>query len=176
MKNDLLFKDYLGYRVYLDGTVINKHNKPLIHQKFRLGYIYVTLSLKGKPKKISLHRLIAECFIPNPENKPCVNHKNGIKSDNRIINLEWCTRSENTLHGIHIIKTINPHPPHYSGIESRQSKTTIMMDKNSGKILKRFDTMTDAAKFINRDISNINQAIKHNGVCADFKWKTISNH
>ncbi|WP_299116901.1 HNH endonuclease [uncultured Winogradskyella sp.] len=63
---------------------------------------YQTVTLcKEKIKYVSLvHRLVAKTFIPNPENKPCVNHKNGIKSDNRVINLEWCTFSENSLHAI----------------------------------------------------------------------------
>lgn len=58
------------------------------------GYLFVQLN--GHIRKI--HRLIAENFIPNPLNKPCVNHKDGIKTNNNISNLEWCTQSENVKH------------------------------------------------------------------------------
>lgn len=64
----------------------------------RLGYKEVALTKEGKTKTILLHRLIAIHFIDNPNNYPCVNHKNGIKTDNRLENLEWCTRSYNTRH------------------------------------------------------------------------------
>ena len=62
------------------------------------GYLRVNLHIGGKSKFYYIHRLVAEAFIPNPEGKPQINHRNGIKTDNRIENLEWCTQSENNRH------------------------------------------------------------------------------
>ena len=62
------------------------------------GYCVLGIWKNGVMKRTSQHRLVAEAFIPNPYNKPVVNHINGIKTDNRVENLEWCTHAENLNH------------------------------------------------------------------------------
>lgn len=66
------------------------------------GYPMVYLSYNCKQYSLSVHRLVAKAFIPNIENKREVNHKNGIKTDNKVENLEWCTSSENSFHAYKI--------------------------------------------------------------------------
>lgn len=64
------------------------------------GYIIVSLHLNLKIKQFRVHRLVARAFIPNPENKPYVNHIDGNKQNNRVDNLEWCTAQENSIHAV----------------------------------------------------------------------------
>ena len=71
--------------------------KPLDNGK---GYLRIKLSNKGFSKRVMLHRIIAEAFIPNPNNKKVINHINCDKKNNSIENLEWCTQSENCLHSV----------------------------------------------------------------------------
>lgn len=71
------------------------------------GYFRCNLKNEGKRYDFTIHRLVALAFIPNEENKPQINHKNGIKTDNRVENLEWCNQSENVTHAVknRLIKT-----------------------------------------------------------------------
>ena len=88
------------YYINENLIVIDKHYKTKKIQTNPKGYMY--MSIGGK--STYYHRIIALTFIPNPENKPEVNHINGIKSDNRIENLEWNTKSENIKHSYNVLK------------------------------------------------------------------------
>ena len=101
------FQDIQGYegsyQVSTMGNVLsfrlNAFLKPWITQH---GYRQLHLTSLGSVKAFNICRLVALAFIPNPENKKCVNHKNGIKTDDRVENLEWATHSENTKHSFRL--------------------------------------------------------------------------
>lgn len=73
------------------------------------GYLQVNLSSNGKQTTFKVHRLVAKAYIPNPENKECINHLDEIKTNNSVNNLEWVTRKENNLYGTHISRSAKGH-------------------------------------------------------------------
>lgn len=92
-------KDFPTYMISNHGRVINnKTNRVLKSCIGKYGYSQISLNKNNKGYSQYLHRLVAEAFIPNPENKPEVNHKDGNKLNNNDWNLEWSTRKDNIKH------------------------------------------------------------------------------
>lgn len=91
---------------------------------------YLSVGIRRKTHMV--HRLVAQAFIPNPENKPCVNHRDGNKQNNSVSNLEWCTIKENNLHarqtGLH--KQLSGYKIKYQSATSKQKAIANLKDKS----------------------------------------------
>ena len=88
------------YSVSTEGVVRKDTTNYILSQSSQQDYKFVTLLVQGKQKRMRVHRMVAETFLDNPENKPYVNHINGNRGDNNVENLEWATPSENTQHAV----------------------------------------------------------------------------
>lgn len=120
------------------GCKRNGKKEKILKQHYdKRGYKKVTLSKNYELKSFSVHRLVAIAFLENLENKRTVNHINGIKHDNRVENLEWCTDSENTKHAFKLgLKT--PPLKGKTGINDKRSKKILQLDKTTLQIIDVF--------------------------------------
>lgn len=91
------------------------------------GYLHVSL---GRNKKVSIHRLVAKAFIPNPNNLPCVNHRDECKANNAVSNLEWCDKSYNALYGSCQEK-----------LRKHKNRPVQMYDKKTNVFIAEFESM-----------------------------------
>lgn len=96
------------------------------------GYPTLSLSKNGTSHTYRVHRLVAIAFIDNPDNKPQVNHKNGVKNDNCVDNLEWCTQSENIRHSVDVLGNSIGSPKGSHKSEEQKKKQSEAM---SGRVL-----------------------------------------
>ena len=168
-----IWKDVVGfeglYRVSNQGRVFDilRDKFISIYQKPK-GYLCCCLRKDNREHMKNVHRIVAESFIPNPDKKSQVNHINGIKSDNRSINLEWVTPSENGLHRYRIL-----------GIDNRTKgkplvknwKKVIQMDL-SGTVINEFESMRAAACETGAPYAMISE-VCHNrrNKAGGFKWR-----
>lgn len=150
MENEI-WKDITGYEGHYQISNFGqaksfKNEKQVILKTLftNHGYAFVTLQNRGNRKAKPIHRLIAFAFIPNPENKPHINHINGIKTDNRIENLEWVTNRENQAHYSKLTKTSSKYLGVYFDKQTNRWRTEIKIN-GKRKNLGRFDTAIEAS-------------------------------
>lgn len=157
--------------IYKNGVKRHKKEKILKAQLNQFGYLRVDLYNKGKRNHLRIHRLVAEAFIPNPENKPEVNHKDEIKTNNCVENLEWMTRKENNNYGTHnerVTKALRNHVAF--------SKTVAQYTKD-GELIKVWQSISEAGRQLGLGTSDISAvAQSKRKTCGGFVWKYVEEY
>lgn len=152
--------DYVGlYEVSSEGRVRNvKTGKILKPKNNRRGYLFVGLHKNGAVKNRYIHRLVAQAFIPNPNKLPEVNHKDEIKANNNLDNLEWVSHRDNSNYG-----------KRNERISKCMSKPIVQIDLSTGLIIKTYPSTTIATRVTGINYDTISRA-------ARGKYKTAGGY
>ncbi len=140
---------YENYEVSSFGNVRNKNTGRILKASSNGGYYSVGLS-NIKTKSFRVHQLVAKEFLPNPENKPQVNHKDKNGLNNKLSNLEWSTNKENSIHRSAGVKQT-----------TNQNLEIYRINPNTNEILEKYNSIEDAAKYI---LDNNNNNLKFNNI------------
>lgn len=157
-----------NYEVSNYGQVRNKTTQYILKPRIcKTGYYQVSIRLNGlsKFKNQYIHRLVAEAWLPNPESKPSVNHKDGDKNNNCVDNLEWMTYAEQQAHRTDILGKKNIGSPKRVGQYTKDNE-----------LIKIYDSVEDAAASFGKSRVNIDSAIHHRKnqqTAYGYIWKYI---
>ena len=169
-----VWKDVIGYeglyQVSSRGEVksFQSAEQKILKQRNHKGYNIINLSKAGRRKTFSVARLVAMAFIPNPDDKPQVNHIDEVKTNNHVNNLEWATPKENSNHGTRNRKVIK----NLDWVSENQKTPVAMIDKTTGETIQKFESINEAFRHLNIVVNgSISKACNGNQKTAyGYKW------
>ena len=151
-----------GYFIDTNGVLYSKYGRAMKPSKNPRGYLIQAFNVKGKMIARSMHKLVAQQFIPNPEKKTTVNHKDGDKTNNKVSNLEWATFKEQMLHACEVL-----------GVEPNRNRrrTVIGCHSETGEVVI-FKSGSEAARKLGVHKSSIYAAAQGKKKrIKGFEWK-----
>lgn len=168
-----------GYKVSSMGRVLGKRNTILHQTQSNCGYRIVHLSEHGKSRWYSVHRLVAEAFIPNPDNLPCVNHKDEVKSNNNVDNLEWCTWEYNNSYNNKSQRMIEtklargiPIVPQSATDGHIRALSKKVICEETGKI---YNSASEASRSMGFTVMAVMNAIRFNRKSGGYHWRYLDD-
>lgn len=154
-----------NYMVSDEGEIKSLRFKKILHPKLNHdGYLRIQIWKGNSCRFVSLHRLIAEAFLPQAEGATVVNHKNGIKSDNRICNLEWVTQQENIRHA---------WETGLSKTHKNKNGRRVLQFTRTGEFVREFPSTMEVERVLGIAHGGVTEAIKRNGTAGGFRWKGV---
>ena len=163
-----------GYFVSNKGNVFSQRlhkehgSKILKPHPDKDGYSLIGLCVNGKRVTKKVHRLVAQEFIPNSGNKPEINHKNGIKNDNRVENLEWCTSSENQTHKFRVLGWKSGR---FGKRGSLCSLSKPIIQLKDGIVIAEYSAQAEASRHSGVNVSHIGECCRGTRKRAGgFEW------
>lgn len=175
MNKALKIKEFPDYYATENGNIYSRNYhqtgriKKLTPYVSKFGYLFVCIHKNKKKYLKSIHRIIAQTFIPNPYNKLQVNHKNGIKTDNRVENLEWATPSENIQH---TYKQLNRKGTRYNKFGKENPCSRIVQQIKNGIVIAEFYGTHEAERktgILGCNISKCCNGIRK--LAGTYQWK-----
>lgn len=156
------------YEVSNHGQVKNVKTQKVLSPRNSTRYPLVALFDKGKRKDFKVHRLVAKSFLPNPENKPQVNHKDGNKSNNHLLNLEWCTNSENQKHAYQTgLRKVTDYQKQIVKVSVSKAHSKPVIDIQTGV---KYSSLIEGCISVNINPSTANKQIHRKSKNQRFKY------
>ena len=198
-------EEYPDYMVSNMGNVKSLNYKrtreeKILKQNIVRGYCYVNLCKEGKPKHYQVHRLVAQAFLPNPQNLLEVNHKDENKQNNCVDNLEWCSHTYNVNYGTRNKKTSIAHKglkhtqetkekmsiahkgvklsqEHIEKCAKSRQKPILQFNREGTKIIGKYNSVSQASNELNIKCSNISSCLKGKLKSAGkYKWMYLEDY